>query len=113
MSRYDVDFVLFALGGVLIELGGVASFQEMVGVASDEGVWHQRLGSPWVRRLEQGRCSAVEFSVGVVAEWKLDLSPERFLDVFRDWPIGPFPGTQALVDDVQQLVPIGCLSNTN
>jgi putative hydrolase of the HAD superfamily len=113
MPRRDVDFVLFDLGGVLIELGGFASFQEMVGVASDEQVWHQWLASPWVRRFEQGRCSAVEFSVGVVAEWQLDLSPERFLEVFRDWPIGPFPGTQSLLDDVQALVPIGCLSNTN
>ena len=41
MSGHDVDFVLFDLGGVLIERGGVASFQEMVGVASDEQVSHQ------------------------------------------------------------------------
>jgi len=113
MSRHEIDFVLFDLGGVLIELGGVAAFQEMAGVASDEEAWQQWLASPWVRSFERGQCSAVEFSVGFVAEWQLDLTPERFLEVFRDWPIGPYPGAESLLDDVKQLVPIGCLSNTN
>jgi HAD superfamily hydrolase (TIGR01509 family) len=113
MSDRDVDFVLFDLGGVLIELGGVAAFQEMAGIASDEEVWHQWLASPWVRRFEMGRCTADEFSVGMVTEWQLDLGPERFLDVFRAWPIGPYPGAQDLLDEVRRSVPIGCLSNTN
>jgi len=55
----------------------------------------------------------MEFSTGFVAEWNLELSPERFLDVFRDWPIGPYPGAAELLAEVQQSVPIGCLSNTN
>jgi len=109
----DVDVVLFDLGGVLIELGGVASLQELAGITSDEAVWHRWLASPWVRRFEKGECSAVEFSVGVVSEWELAISPERFLEVFRDWPIGPFPGSQDLLAEVQQSVPVGCLSNTN
>jgi putative hydrolase of the HAD superfamily len=113
MPGNAVEFVLFYLGGVLIELGGVATLQEMAGIASDDDVWHRWLASPWVRRFETGRCSAVEFSVGVVAEWQLDLPPERFLEVFRDWPIGPYPGAQDLVDEVQRSVPVGCLSNTN
>jgi putative hydrolase of the HAD superfamily len=41
------------------------------------------------------------------------MSPERFLDIFRDWPIGPYPGTTELLTEVQRSVPIGCLSNTN
>jgi len=113
MPGDEVEFVLFDLGGVLIELGGVATLQEMAGIASDDDVWHRWLASPWVRRFETGRCSAVEFSAGVVAEWQLDLTPERFLEVFRDWPIGPYPGAQDLVDQVHRSVPVGCLSNTN
>ena len=113
MPGRDVDFVLFDLGGVLIELGGVATLREMAGIAGDDEVWRQWLASPWVRRFEMGRCSPDEFAVGVVTEWRLDLTPERFLEVFRDWPIGPYPGAQDLLAEVQRSVPIGCLSNTN
>ena len=42
-----------------------------------------------------------------------NVAPERFLEIFRNWPIGPFPGTTDLLAGVQQSVQIGCLSNTN
>ena len=113
MPPPDVDIVLFDLGGVLIELGGVNALQTMAGIAKDEAVWEKWLTSPWVRRFEAGQCSAVEFSSGVVSEWDLDVTPERFLEIFRDWPIGPLPGSAELLVDVQRQVPVGCLSNTN
>jgi putative hydrolase of the HAD superfamily len=113
VPRRDIDFVLFDLGGVLIELGGIAMLQELAGIASDEEVWARWLACPWVRKFEKGKCSATELSVGVVSEWHLDISPERFLEVFRDWPIGPYPGARDLLEEVQRSVPIGCLSNTN
>lgn len=112
-TESGVDFVLFDLGGVLIELGGVASLQEVAGIATSDEVWHRWLTSPWVRRFEKGECSAAEFSAGVVSEWELDMAPERFLEIFREWPIGPYPGASNLVAEVQQSVPVGCLSNTN
>jgi putative hydrolase of the HAD superfamily len=113
MSTPDVDIVLFDLGGVLIELGGVASLQTMAGIADDEAVWQKWLTSPWVRRFEAGQCSADEFSGGVVSEWDLPVTPDQFLEIFRVWPVGPLPGSSELLADVQRQVPIGCLSNTN
>jgi glucose-1-phosphatase len=113
MSDCEVDFVLFDLGGVLIELGGVVALEELAGVIGDDDVWFRWLASPWVRRFERGECSAIEFSTGFVSEWELDISPERFLDLFRDWPIGPFEGTAEILTETRQSVPIGCLSNTN
>jgi glucose-1-phosphatase len=113
MTGRDVDLVLFDLGGVLIELGGVGSMAELAGIAGDEEVWKRWLTSPWVRRFESGRCTADEFSNGVVSEWGLPISPEQFLRVFREWPIGPYPGASELLTEVRRTVPIGCLSNTN
>ena len=113
MTDPGVDFVLFDLGGVLIELGGVSSLQEMAAVVGNEEQWHRWLSSPWVRRFEKGECSASEFSTGVVSEWALDLPPERFLEIFRDWPIGPYAGTAEVLAEVKRSVQIGCLSNTN
>ncbi len=71
------------------------------------------MGCQWVRRFESGECSPHEFSSGVVTEWSLPITPERFLDVFRSWPIGPFDGASNLVLEVRGRVPVGCLSNTN
>ena len=113
VSNPEIEFVLFDLGGVIIELGDVSSLQEMAAPVGDEEHWHQWLASPWARRFEKGECSATEFSTQVVAEWELDVAPERFLEIFRDWPIGPYPGTSDLLAKVQQSVQIGCLSNTN
>ena len=106
------DFVLFDLGGVLIELGGVATMQGLTGIALDDELWMRWLTSPWVRTFEKGECSADAFAVGIVTEW-IGLTPGEFLEVFRDWPIGPFPGAPDVLDEVQRSVPIGCLSNTN
>jgi putative hydrolase of the HAD superfamily len=108
-----IDFVLFDLGGVLVELGGLASLQELAEIVGSEEIWHQWLASPWVRRFEKGQCSPTEFSVGVTSEWGVDIAPERFLEIFRDWPIGPYPGTTELLGDLKRSVSIGCLSNTN
>jgi glucose-1-phosphatase len=109
----DVDLVLFDLGGVLIELGGVAALRKMSGIAEDDALWQRWLGCPWVRRFESGQCSAADFSHGVVSEWELTVSPEEFLEHFRQWPVGPITGSSELLAEVQRSVPIGCLSNTN
>jgi len=113
MTTRHADLVLFDLGGVLIELGGVGAMQDLAGMIDHDEVWERWLTSPWVRRFESGRCSADEFSAGVVSEWGLPIAPEEFLAAFAEWPIGPFPGAAALLDEVRKSVPIGFLSNTN
>jgi putative hydrolase of the HAD superfamily len=113
VTQPAIDFVLFDLGGVLIEMGGLASLQELSEIVGTDEVWHLWLASPWVRRFEKGQCSATEFSVGVVSEWGVDVAPQRFLEIFRDWPIGPYPGTTELLRELKRSVSIGCLSNTN
>jgi HAD superfamily hydrolase (TIGR01509 family) len=49
----------------------------------------------------------------VVDDWGLTAGPAAFLATFAAWPIGPFPGAEALVARVRRAVPVGCLSNTN
>jgi putative hydrolase of the HAD superfamily len=105
--------VLFDLGGVLVELRGVASMRELSGLGDDDELWHRWLSCPWVRAFERGGCSAEQFAVGLVEEWRLPVSPEAFLAEFSEWPVGPFPGAIDLVREVRAVVPVGCLSNTN
>jgi len=109
----EIDAVLFDLGGVLIELGGVAPMRELAGIDSDDELWRRWLTCRWVRSFERGDCSAHDFASGVIDDWGLSVEPQAFLDVFRRWPIGPLPGADALVRRVRETVPVGCLSNTN
>lgn len=113
MTGQAIDIVLFDLGGVLIELGGVESMRELSGIESDDELWRRWLGCPWVRSYERGECSADEFASGVVDDWGLTVEPATFLAAFAAWPLGPLPGAESLVARVRRSVPVGCLSNTN
>jgi putative hydrolase of the HAD superfamily len=108
-----IDIVLFDLGGVLIELGGVVPMMELAGIHSEDELWQRWLSCRWVRTFERGGCSADDFAAGVISDWALSVEPAAFLDAFRNWPIGPLPGAETLVRQVGRIVPIGCLSNTN
>ena len=113
MTNRPYDLVLFDLGGVLIELGGPAAMRRLTGIGNDDELWQRWLTCPWVRAFESGECSPEEFAAGMVAEWEFSVEPAAFLDAFREWPVGPMPGAEALVARVAKVVAVGCLSNTN
>jgi glucose-1-phosphatase len=108
-----IDVVLFDLGGVLIDFGGVAPMRELAGIESDDELWSRWLTCEWVRAFERGHCSADDFAAGVVRDWGLHVEPQVFLDAFRSWPGRSLPGAEALVQRVRRTVRAGCLSNTN
>lgn len=108
-----VELVLFDLGGVLADFGGVGPMRELAGIDTDEEVWRRWLACPWVRAFERGACGADEFAAGLVSEWGLSISPEQFLAGFRSWLAAPLPGAEELVRSVRDRMPVGCLSNTN
>ncbi len=58
-----IDFVLFDLGGVLIDPGGVGPMRELSGLGCEEEVWARWLSCRWVRSFEAGQCSPQEFAV--------------------------------------------------
>lgn len=113
MEDRPFDVVLFDLGGVLIDFGGVAPMKALAGIESDDELWSRWLTCRWVRSFERGGCSADDFAAGVVGDWGLSVQPATFLDAFQSWPGGPLPGADELLEQVQQTVPAGCLSNTN
>ncbi len=108
-----VEIVLFDLGGVLLEVGGVAPMRELSGIETDEELWARWLGCRWVQQLEAGRCTPDEFAAGVVADWELTVSPSDFLAAFGAWVNQPFPGAPELVAETGGVARLGCLSNTN
>lgn len=113
MAERTCDLVLFDLGGVLIDPGGVRPMRELSGIGSDEELWTRWLGCPWVRTFESGRCTAEEFAAGIVDDWALEVEPAAFLDEFGRWPQWPYPGAAELLAQVREAVPVGFLSNAN
>ncbi len=105
--------MLFDLGGVLIDFGGVGPMKELSGIERDDELWRRWLTCRWVRSFERGHCSMEDFATGVTGDWGLPIEPQAFLDAFRTWPGGPLPGAQTLLEHVQRRLPAGCLSNTN
>jgi putative hydrolase of the HAD superfamily len=108
-----IEIVLFDLGGVLVDFGGVEPMRRLSRIDTEVALWQRWLTCPWVRSFESGRCSADEFALGVVDEWDLALSPDSFLEAFAGWPVGPFVGADELVEVARRTVAVGCLSNTN
>ncbi len=107
MTADRINLVLFDLGGVLIQPGGVASMRALSGIESDEELWTRWLACPWVQRFEAGRCSPEEFAAGVVADWELELEPAAFLQAFGGWPEPPFDGALELVEASRRRSPPG------
>lgn len=107
------EVVLFDLGGVIIELAGVPVLAEWAGGISEDEVWRRWLACPWVRRFERGQCTTEEFGDGLIEEWNLSLARDEFLEAFRTWPSGLYPGARELVESLRGRVLRACFSNTN
>ena len=108
------EVVVFDLGGVLAEFGGVERMRTLAGLDDDEELWRRWLSCEWVRRFERGTCSPEDFASGVVADWGLTLTGDAFLSEFREWLVGPLPGAEELVSQTRAAgLPVAVLSNTN
>ncbi len=108
------DVLMFDLGGVLVELGGVSDMLHLTNDAlSADELWRQWLRSPTGRAFESGRMDPSSFAQGMVEEFQLSISPEAFLQRFSNW-LGPLsPGALDLLDELSGRYPLACLSNTN
>lgn len=113
MTPREIDYVVFDLGGVLVRLGGVAWLQEIAGARDEEQAWSRWLSSPWVRSFERGECSAEDFAKGLVHDWSLATSPEKFLEEFEFFPERLLDGALGLAQAARAWRPVACLSNTN
>jgi len=96
MPEPAIEVVLFDLGGVLFDFGGVQPMKSLSGIEHDDEIWRRWLGCRWVRTFERGSCSAEQFAEGVVGDWAL-----------------PIAGADVLVREARNKVKVGCLSNTN
>ena len=107
------EVVLFDLGGVLMDFRGLRRLADLIGQQDGPALRARWAGSPAMRAFERGACDTDAFARAVVREWHLDLTPAEFVDDFRRWSGGPFPGARDLLRRLRGTVQLGCLSNTN
>lgn len=107
------DVILFDLGGVLMDFGGLGRLAALSGEEEGPALQSRWVASRWVQAFERGACDAEAFAEGIVDDWGLDLEPAAFLDDFSRWSAGPFAGSLELVRSLHGTVRMGCLSNTN
>ncbi len=109
-----VKLALFDVGGVLVQLSGVATVLGWVAHRwTTPELWHRWLHSPAVRAFETGRIDADTFAASVVCELELGVEPALFLESFAGWPTGLYPGAHELIKRIPADVTRALLSNSN
>lgn len=108
----DFDWLVFDLGGVLIELDGPPISPSASSMAERE-IWDTWLESKAVRNYESGLCDRTQFASSLIAEFRLSCSEEALLEMFRAWPVGFYAEVETLMQNLSGRVKLACLSNTN
>ncbi|MGB9344602.1 MAG: HAD family phosphatase [Ilumatobacteraceae bacterium] len=105
--------VLFDLGGVIVDLGGLEDFLDRHDLDPSE-FWPAWLELGAGHRFESGQSTPDEFARAFLEQFDVDLSPEMFLEEFAAWPSGLLPGAAELVDELRSAgITTATLSNTN
>ncbi|MEX2197834.1 MAG: HAD-IA family hydrolase [Burkholderiales bacterium] len=98
---HKIAGILFDIGGVLVALDGVPSMAKLLGVEPQHEALHAMwIASPSVVAHETGKKDAAAFAAGVVAELRLPVTAECFLQDFCNWPTGLLPGALQLLDEI-------------
>ena len=109
-----ISAVLFDVGGVLIELNGLPSIAKLLDSdQSLDDIYKYWMSAPSVIGHETGQITSEEFSLEVVKDLNLDMSPAAFMENFATWIVGTFPDTFTLLDDIPQHIKVAALSNTS
>jgi epoxide hydrolase-like predicted phosphatase len=111
-TRWDV--LLFDLGGVLVDFSGVRDVAPLLRTGTTEQDIRQRFDTcPHVAAYRVGKLDRLTFSERVVRDWELTVSTERFLEEFRTWSRGLFPGAEELLAALRRRFRLAALSNSN
>ena len=106
--------VLFDVGGVLVELRGVATLLDWLDHRiTEREIWSLWLRSPSVRAFETGQIDAAQFAAGILAELRLDIDAGHFLESFTYWPTALYPGALEMVGRIPPHYRRALLSNSN
>lgn len=85
----------------------------MRNTVSAEELWRMWLTSPCVRAFETGRLSSEEFADQVIADFRLPVQRDGFLEEMTRWSVTLFPGAIELIEQIPMRYVRATLCNTN
>ena len=110
----NIRYILFDLGGVLVELVGVPTVLKWMNNRVDEDeLWKMWLCSPAIREFESGRITSREFAEAVIAEFEFCVDADKFIEEFIYFPKGFYTGVKELLEELKSKYTLAVLSNTN
>ena len=112
--NYHISSILFDVGGVLIQLDGVAALSKLLtNQHTRDEIQRLWAASPSVIAHETGKISARDFAIGAVEDLKLNVTPAEFLADFETWASRLFPGAFELLEALPRGLTLAALSNTS
>ena len=109
-----IQVLLFDLGGVLVEFSGVRDIAPLLrDNASEFEILERWRRCPHTRDFGLGQLNREEFAARFVRDWGLEVSPERFVEVFRSWSKCLLPGAAELLASLRPRFRLAALSNSN
>ena len=107
------EVLLFDLGGVLVETSLFPLLRRLQPQALEAELYDRWLDSGAVAAFERGEIGEQAFAERFVEEWRVDITPAKFLAAFAAVIRGPFPGALALLKRLRGRYTLACLSNCN
>jgi HAD superfamily hydrolase (TIGR01509 family) len=112
VSRFE--WLLFDIGGVLVEFTGAPKILEWMNWRVDrEEMSKMWLYSDSVRAYETGKITSFEFADRIVREFQLSVKPDKFIEEFSYFPRGLYHGVEEFLEKLSEKYSIATLSNTN
>lgn len=109
-----MKIVLLDLGGVLIDVVSAKRLGELIGKRLSFDEMSKRwTKSNFLKLYESGKCDRDTFVTGVLQELDMDLSPDEFLDEFKLFLKGFYPGAIELLKSISPDYTLACLTDTN
>ena len=108
------EWLLFDLGGVLVEFSGLRDVVPLLGEGVSEAEVRERWSRcPHTTAFELGQIAPDVFATRFVRDWGLRISPDRFLVEYRSWTRRLLPGGADLLTSLRPRVRLAALSNSN
>jgi putative hydrolase of the HAD superfamily len=106
-------WLLFDLGGVLVDFSGPRDLQAFLPAPLDADLRLRMAACAATDALERGAITPAVFAERFVRDWQVQLSPTEFLARYVGWLRGLYPGALELLGRLRVRYRLACLSNTN
>jgi putative hydrolase of the HAD superfamily len=112
-NQPTIRYVLFDLGNVLIELQSGDMLRSLFPDQPHLQKMEYWGAMPCIDAVEKGQISTDEFCREAIRTMDIDLTPQRFADLFRGWIKGTHDEAESWIAELRTQVGVGCLSNTS